>query len=161
MAKTTLNATNRPINYYINFRWPLILNNTKQGGHTVEHSANFSFAIFFLHFTNLRIENPHQLPQDCNFSEVIFKCGKFTYCSKILDEFDYGGSASLNLCIMDHLMSRLRLTLLLVQGKAIKFCTNVEFNIFDISSGFYEECKSVFFAEIFMRFPRHPAVSLA
>ena len=37
---------------------------------------------------------------------------KDIYCLKILDEFHYGSSASLNRCMMDHLMNRLVLAFL-------------------------------------------------
>ena len=44
---------------------------------------------------------------------------------------------------------------LISQGKAIKFGTNVQLNmIFDISSGFNEDCKNTFSSKIFVRFPR-------
>ena len=42
-----------------------------------------------------------------NFSRIIFKLGKHIHSPKILDEFDHRGSASLNMRIMDHLMSQL------------------------------------------------------
>ena len=44
-----------------------------------------------------------------SFSNLI---GKDIYCPKISDEFDHGGSASLNMRIMDHLMSWTLLTFL-------------------------------------------------
>ena len=46
-----------------------------------------------------------------NFSRIIFELGKDIYYPKISDEFD-GGSASLNMRIMGHLMSRPLLTFL-------------------------------------------------
>ena len=46
------------------------------------------------------------------FSRIIFKLGKDIYCPKISDKLDHGGSASLNMCIMDHLMSQPLLTFL-------------------------------------------------
>ena len=51
-------------------------------------------------------DKPHQHPHIHNFSRIIFKLGKDIYCPKILDEFDHRGSALLNMCKMDHLMSR-------------------------------------------------------
>ena len=39
------------------------------------------------------------------FSWIILRCVKDIHSPKILDEFDYGGSALLNMCIIDHLMS--------------------------------------------------------
>ena len=40
------------------------------------------------------------------FSWIIFKLIKDIYYPKISDKFDHGGSASLNMRIMDHLMNR-------------------------------------------------------
>ena len=45
-------------------------------------------------------------------SRIIFKLGKDIYCPKVSDKFDHGGSASLNMHIIDHLMSRPLLTFL-------------------------------------------------
>ena len=42
----------------------------------------------------------------CKFSRIILTCGKDIHSPKISDEFDYRGSALLNMRIMDHLMSR-------------------------------------------------------
>ena len=47
-----------------------------------------------------------------NFSRIIFKFGKNIYYPKIWDKLDHGGSASLNMRIMDHLISRPLLTFL-------------------------------------------------
>ena len=40
-----------------------------------------------------------------SFSRIIFKCDKDIHCPEISDEFDYGVSASLNMRIMDRLLS--------------------------------------------------------
>ena len=45
-------------------------------------------------------------------SRIIFKLSEDIYCPKISDKFDHGGSASLNMRIMDHLMSRTLLAFL-------------------------------------------------
>ena len=42
--------------------------------------------------------------QEIFLARIIFKCGKDIHCPEISDKFDYGGSASLNMRIMDHLM---------------------------------------------------------
>ena len=42
----------------------------------------------------------------CKFSWIILKCGKDIHCPKISDESNYGGSALLDMLIMDHLMSQ-------------------------------------------------------
>ena len=47
-----------------------------------------------------------------NFSGIIFKHGTDIYYPKISDEYDHGSSASLNMRIMDHLMSQPLLTFL-------------------------------------------------
>ena len=47
-----------------------------------------------------------------NFSRIIFKLGKDIYYPTISDELDHGGSASLNMRLMDHLMSWPLLTFL-------------------------------------------------
>ena len=41
-----------------------------------------------------------------NFFQIIFKRGKDIYCPTVSDEFDFGGSVSLNMRIMDYLMSQ-------------------------------------------------------
>ena len=53
-----------------------------------------------------RADKPRQHSHVHHFSRIIFKLGKDIYYPKISNEFDHGGSASLNMCIMDHLMSR-------------------------------------------------------
>ena len=52
----------------------------------------------------LHIENQRKGSHILNFSRIIFKCGKDIYCPKILNEFDYGGSALVDVCIIDNLM---------------------------------------------------------
>ena len=59
-------------------------------------------AIFFSHFPTSHMENHRQRSHICKFSRTILKCGKDIHWPKISDEFDYGGSALLNMRIMDH-----------------------------------------------------------
>ena len=46
------------------------------------------------------------------------------YCPKISDEFYYEGTASLNMCTVEHLMSPSILAFLFLFIKAIKLSTN-------------------------------------
>ena len=59
---------------------------------------------FFSHFATSHTENHRLRSHVRKFSWIILKCGKDIHCPKISGEFDYGGSASLNMCIMDHLI---------------------------------------------------------
>ena len=61
---------------------------------------------FLLYFPNSHIENHRQNAHFRNFSQIIITLGKDIHCSNTLDEFGYGGSASINMHIMDRLMSR-------------------------------------------------------
>ena len=75
-----------------------------------------------------------------NFSRIIFKLGKNICYPKISDECDHGGSASLNMRIMDHLMSRPLLAFLnsFFQAKVTKCDKKVGLNmLINISSGFF------------------------
>ena len=75
-----------------------------------------------------------------NFSRIIFKLGKDIYCPKILEDFDYGGSASLNMCIMDHLRKQPLWAFLDSFFKLVtKFGTNVGIiMLINLSFGFYQ-----------------------
>ena len=53
-----------------------------------------------------RADQPRYHSHVHNFSRIIFKLGKDIYCPEISEDFDHGGSASLNMRIMDPLMSR-------------------------------------------------------
>ena len=52
------------------------------------------------------MENHRYRSHVCKFSRIILKCGKDIHSLKISAEFDYGGSALLNMRIMGHLMSQ-------------------------------------------------------
>ena len=84
-------------------------------------------SIFVSHFPSSHIENHRQRSNVCKFSLMILKCGNDIHCLKISDEFDYGGSASLNIGIMDRFTSRLVFSIpgLISRVKAITFDTNV------------------------------------
>ena len=76
------------------------------------------------------------------FLMVHFQTGKDIYCPKASGKFDNGGSASLNMHIMGHSMSRPLLAFgipgLILQAKVTEFGTNVGLNkIFNITAGFY------------------------
>ena len=65
----------------------------------------------------------------------------------ISDEFGYGGSASLIMCVMDRLMSRALLALcgLIFQAEVTKFGTNIILNMFiNISSGLNHNRQKLF-----------------
>ena len=58
-----------------------------------------------MYFPTSHIENHCKHSHVPNFPRTIFKCGKDIHCPKISDMFDYGGSALLDMCIVDCLMS--------------------------------------------------------
>ena len=82
-----------------------------------------------------------------NFSWIIFKYGKDIYCSRVSEEFDYGGSGPLNMRIMDHLLNRSISAIrdsFFFRYKAIKTGTNVQLNVLiDISCGFHHNLENV------------------
>ena len=95
------------------------------------------------------------VPQIDNFTQIIFKHGSDIHCPKILDELDYGDSVSLNMCIIDHLMSWSILSFQdsFFKSKVIKFGTNVWINMLvNISFTFYRN-RNIFFCKSFTQFP--------
>ena len=76
-------------------------------------------------------------------------------CQGHLYSRDYGVSSSLNMCIINHLMSQ---TNCAFQARAFKIGTNVGLNVlFNTSSGFYQ--KQHFFAEFLMFFYAFPSIA--
>ena len=61
------------------------------------------FCWFFPVFSNFVHWNPRWRSHMRNFSRIISKQGKDLCCPKISDEFDYGGSVSLDMRIVDRL----------------------------------------------------------
>ena len=52
-----------------------------------------------------RADKPREHSHVRNFLRIIFKFSKNIYCPQISDEFDHGGSASLNMSKMNHFIS--------------------------------------------------------
>ena len=76
------------------------------------------------------------------FSWIIFKLGKDIYYPKISNEFDHGGSASLNMRINE--LASFGIPGLIFQAKATKFGTKVGLNmLINISSGFFIIAKNI------------------
>ena len=85
---------------------------------------------------------------------LFFKLDMDIHCPKISDEFDYGGSASLNMCRKDHLMSQPVMAFLgsFFQAKATKFGRNGGLNMSsNICYGSYHSHKKCF-GELFSHF---------
>ena len=59
-----------------------------------------------------QIKTPRERSHVHKFSQLIFKHAKNIDCTYISHEFDYGGSASLDMRIMEHLFSELILILI-------------------------------------------------
>ena len=62
------------------------------------------YLTFFHAFSNVAHWKPPSTLRSTIFG-IIFKSGKDIHCAKISDEFDYGGSAPLNMRIIDRLMN--------------------------------------------------------
>ena len=59
---------------------------------------------FFSHFANSHMATFRERSHVYKFLRIILKCGNDIDGPMISDKFNYGGSASLNMRIMDHLM---------------------------------------------------------
>ena len=139
-AKVTKFGTNVGLNMLIITNYGFLL-----------ESLKINWRHFFRIFQLRALQIHHYRSHVSNFCRTILKCGKDIYGLKISEEFNCGGSASLNLRIIDLLMCRPLLASL------DSFCQVKVTHFGDISSRFYQEIDLL--TNILRFFPHYCVVS--